>query len=209
MFRRSAAFMVCSNIIKVTKAAHKTVPQSIILWLPTYDVLWHYYRRDAWEIVIHPTKQLASTSSCSSSDVLGPTVGVIDNDLGQQRHTSGTSASQSHIHQCLLKSVFRKSFTCTILGCQLNHCLAPILVCQAGQSPMFFSFDGWRKSSIFRLLLVSPPFIHFAQILITVYIEQPTSHAVSEILICSLRAITIRLLSNPLTWSNFFHHSQK
>ncbi|GBN74417.1 hypothetical protein AVEN_252263-1 [Araneus ventricosus] len=71
--------------------------------------------------------------------------------LGQQRHTSGTSAAQSHIQQCLLNCVFRNTcaWTCIVLGCQLSHYLAPILLCQAGQSPMSLFFDdAWTTNTL-------------------------------------------------------------
>ncbi|GBN22272.1 hypothetical protein AVEN_108542-1 [Araneus ventricosus] len=71
--------------------------------------------------------------------------------LGQQRHTSGTSAAHSHIQQCPLNSVFRNTcaWTCIVLTCQLSHCLVPILLYQAGQSPTSFFFDdAWTTNTL-------------------------------------------------------------
>ncbi|GBN01193.1 hypothetical protein AVEN_201362-1 [Araneus ventricosus] len=71
--------------------------------------------------------------------------------LIQQRHTSGTSAAQSHIQQCPLNCELRNTYawTCIVLGCQLNHCLAPILLYQAGQSPTSFFFDdAWTTNTL-------------------------------------------------------------
>ncbi|GBL85979.1 hypothetical protein AVEN_89044-1 [Araneus ventricosus] len=67
--------------------------------------------------------------------------------LDQQRHKSGTSDAQSHIQQCSLNCVFRNTcaWTCIVLDCQLSHCLAPILLYQAGQSPTSFFFDDFAK----------------------------------------------------------------
>ncbi|GBM35763.1 hypothetical protein AVEN_108961-1 [Araneus ventricosus] len=68
--------------------------------------------------------------------------------LGQQRHTS---APQSHIQQCPLNCVFRNTcaWACIVLGCELSHCLAPILLYQSGQSPTFFFFDDkWTTNSL-------------------------------------------------------------
>ncbi|GBM81874.1 hypothetical protein AVEN_73272-1 [Araneus ventricosus] len=68
--------------------------------------------------------------------------------LGQQRHTSGASAVQSHIQQCPLNCVFRNpcAWSYIVLGCQLSHFLAPILLYQAGQS--FFFNDAWTTNSL-------------------------------------------------------------
>ncbi|GBL92159.1 hypothetical protein AVEN_91506-1 [Araneus ventricosus] len=71
--------------------------------------------------------------------------------LGQQRHTSGTFAAQSHIQQCPLNCMFRntRAWICIVLGCQLSHCLAPILLYQAGHSPTSFFFDdAWTTSTL-------------------------------------------------------------
>ncbi|GBM86285.1 hypothetical protein AVEN_14782-1 [Araneus ventricosus] len=70
--------------------------------------------------------------------------------LGQQMHTSGSSAAQSHIQQCPLNCVFRKTcaWTCIVLGCQMSHCLVPILLYQAGQSPTSFFDDVWTTNTL-------------------------------------------------------------
>ncbi|GBO20347.1 hypothetical protein AVEN_19940-1 [Araneus ventricosus] len=126
--------------------------------------------------------------------------------LGQQRHMSGTSAAQFHIQQCPLNCVFRNTcaWACIVLGCDLSHCLAPISFYQAGQFRRPFSSMTSRRPTPWLLLLVSPSFIHLAGILTTADREQPTSRAVSAILVPSLRAITICPLSNPLISAAFF-----
>ncbi|GBN50663.1 hypothetical protein AVEN_225029-1 [Araneus ventricosus] len=71
--------------------------------------------------------------------------------LGQQRPTSGTYSAQSHIQQCLLNCVFRNTcaWTCIVLGSQLSHSLAPILLYQAGQSSTAFFFDdAWTTNTL-------------------------------------------------------------
>ncbi|GBM44010.1 hypothetical protein AVEN_218158-1 [Araneus ventricosus] len=71
--------------------------------------------------------------------------------LGQQRHTSETSAAQSLILQYPLNCFFRNTsaWTCIALGCQLSHCLAPILLHQARQSPTSFFFDDdWTTNTL-------------------------------------------------------------
>ncbi|GBN15730.1 hypothetical protein AVEN_135085-1 [Araneus ventricosus] len=125
--------------------------------------------------------------------------------LGQQRHTSGMSAAQSHIQQCALNCVLRNTcaWTCTVLGCQLSHCLAPILLYQAGQSPTSFSFhDAWTTNT-----LASTADVTAIYPLCTNTNNgrsgQPTSRAVSVILVPSLRAITICPLSNSLRSAAF------
>ncbi|GFX43662.1 uncharacterized protein TNCV_511111 [Trichonephila clavipes] len=71
--------------------------------------------------------------------------------LGQQRHTSGTFAVKPHIQQCPLNSVLQyySTWSCIVLGCQLSHCLAPLLLHHARQSPMIFFFDSvWTSNTM-------------------------------------------------------------
>ncbi|GBM99082.1 hypothetical protein AVEN_275624-1 [Araneus ventricosus] len=71
--------------------------------------------------------------------------------LGHQRHTSGAFVAQSHIQQCPLNCVFRNTcaWTCIVLGCQLSHCLLPILLYQVGQSSTSFFFDdAWTTNTL-------------------------------------------------------------
>ncbi|GBN47498.1 hypothetical protein AVEN_105898-1 [Araneus ventricosus] len=70
----------------------------------------------------------------SSLDIPGPTVGVVDDDAWSTEAHEWDVFAQSHIQQLPLNYVFRNTcaWTCVILGCQLSHCLAPILLYQAG-----------------------------------------------------------------------------
>ncbi|GBN27527.1 hypothetical protein AVEN_121331-1 [Araneus ventricosus] len=125
--------------------------------------------------------------------------------LGQQRHTSGTSAAQFHNQQCPLNCVFRNTcaWTCIVLGCQLSNCLAPILLHQLGQSPTSFFFDdAWTTNTLASTagVTVIYPFRMNSK---TADHKQPTSRAVSVILVPSLWAITICPLSNSLRSAAF------
>ncbi|GFW11378.1 uncharacterized protein TNCV_3808981 [Trichonephila clavipes] len=109
--------------------------------------------------MIHPTRQLSSTYPWSKFDVPGSIVGVVlAITLGKQRHVNGTLAAQSHIQQGPLIYMSRNSctWTCIVLGCQLTHCLAQILLYKVGQSPTSLMMSGHPKA--WRLLLVSPSF---------------------------------------------------
>ncbi|GBM98326.1 hypothetical protein AVEN_113423-1 [Araneus ventricosus] len=119
--------------------------------------------------------------------------------LGQQRHTSGTSAEQSHIQQSPLNCVFRNTYAWAyiVLGCQLSHCLAPILLYQAGQSTTSFFFDdAWTNNTLAStagVTVIYPLCMNTTN----------GSRAVSVILVPSLRAITIYPLSNSLRSAAF------
>ncbi|GBM61864.1 hypothetical protein AVEN_265509-1 [Araneus ventricosus] len=95
------------------------------------------------------------------------------------------------------------AWTCIILGCLLSHCLAPILLYQAGQSPTSFFFDNmWTTNTLASTAgatVIYPLYMNNT----TTDRVQPTSRAVSMILVLSLPAITICPLSNSLRSATF------
>ncbi|GFW99786.1 uncharacterized protein TNCV_3420151 [Trichonephila clavipes] len=87
-------------------------------------------------------------------------------------------------------NVPKHTWTCIILGCQLSHYLEPILLYSVGQFPIPFSLMMRGRPTARCLLLVSPVFILFAQMLKTAEPKQSISYAVSEIFVPRFRIIT-------------------
>lgn len=89
------------------------------------------------------------------------------------------------------------TWTCIVLGYQLNRCVAPILIFQAGKSlTFFFSLMTDTHPTPCRRLIISPTLFHFGYVLTTIRHEQTTSRAVQVIL--SRRAIEFSPLSKSL-----------
>ncbi|GBM69413.1 hypothetical protein AVEN_158719-1 [Araneus ventricosus] len=80
-------------------------------------------------------------SSMSSVDVPGPTVGVTDDDAWSTEAYEWDVCCTVPYPTVSAELCVPGAWTCIVLGCQLSHCLAPILHYQAGQSPTSFFFD--------------------------------------------------------------------
>ncbi|GFX65142.1 hypothetical protein TNCV_4820331 [Trichonephila clavipes] len=127
-----------------------------------------------------------------------PTLGVVANDAWSTEATREKFAVQPHTEQCPLNYVLKHLdlyhiwlSTDPLSG--TNFALRSRTI-----SDVFFFDDALISNTARCVLLVSPLFIQFAQILRTAEHEQPTSHDVSETLDPSLLAITICPLSNSL-----------
>ncbi|GBN62621.1 hypothetical protein AVEN_87986-1 [Araneus ventricosus] len=99
---------------------------------------------------IHPTRQLSTHPYPVRRSQ--PTVVQLTMTLGQQRHISGMPCCTVPIQRCPLNCVVPETSaleSCIVLGCQLSHRLAPILLSTKRDSSLDILFldDAWTTNT--------------------------------------------------------------
>ncbi|GBN01555.1 hypothetical protein AVEN_171297-1 [Araneus ventricosus] len=106
----------------------------------------------------------SSAHPWSNLDVSEPTVCVVDDDAwSTEAHEWDVCCTVPYptvsAELCVSKHL---RWTCIVFDCQLSHCLAPILFTKRDSLRRPFSWMTRGRPTPWRLLLVSPSFIHFA-----------------------------------------------
>ncbi|GFS48330.1 uncharacterized protein TNCV_2296981 [Trichonephila clavipes] len=96
-------------------------------------------------------QQLSPTNPWTSCNVPGPSAGAVGDDAWSAKAHEWDVCCVARIQQCPLNSVLRyySTWPCIVLGCQLNYCLAPVLLRHARQFPTTFFFDSvWTPNTM-------------------------------------------------------------